>query len=139
MYLSSAIPFFTSTINGFVRNATISFVIANFRRSVIPFEIPHKIQLKILLFLVHIIYKINKNTQICICLLFAQEMSKNFLLFLFFMFICINSFAQLGPPGHGGPPVEAPIDGGILYLLGAALSYGIYHFKHIKNKLRSDK
>ena len=66
-------------------------------------------------------------------------MSKNFLLFLFFIFSCINSFGQIVPPGPGDPPVESPIDGGILYLLGAALSYGIYHFKQFKNKLRSDK
>ena len=62
-------------------------------------------------------------------------MSKNFLIFLFF----IASNIALAQPGNGDPPAEAPIDGGILYLLGAALSYGIYHFKHIKNKLRSDK
>lgn len=53
---------------------------------------------------------------------------------LFISFLLILSVNQLiAQPGPGGGPQEnMPIDGGLLYLIAAGISYGLYFFRKTK-------
>ena len=57
-----------------------------------------------------------------------------YLLSFCLMLICATVFAQKPPNPIGGPapPPGLPIDGGILYLLIAGVTYGVYELKRKK-------